>query len=236
MTGWRNLQPDELEAPGTEHDPAGAAEAMRLARELESAAILDPVQTSSEFVDTVMAAIEREPAPRAAVAIVGPIRRRGLFGFVESVRAAVALTTLGAGRPLGARALALAYLLVVGTVALGLGGGAAVGAAGALGLLDDRGPAPTPIVLPSASPSPDASIAPSLGPSPSPSPSGSDDPSSSPDGSTEPSGSPSGSTSPTKSPSPSGSPDESESPDPSDTPKPSRTPRASDSPEPSESP
>lgn len=234
MSAWQPLRPDELDAPGSDHDVTGGDEALRIGRELESASILDPVQARADFVDSVMAAIEREPAPRAGLAILGPIRHRGPRGLVESVRAAVAMTTLGAGRPFAARAMALGYLVVVGAVGLALSGGVAVGAAGALGLLDGRSPEPTPLVQPSPSSSPEESASPSIAPSPSPSPSPSEsaEPSGSPDASASPSGSPG----PTKSPKPSASPDESESPQPSDSPEASRTPRPSDTPDPSESP
>lgn len=238
MTPWQPIQPDELDESNSGdngasgYDGASDTDALMMARELESASILDPVQPSAAFVDAVMAAIEQEPAPDAALAIVGPIRRSGPAGFVESVRAAIALLTLGAGRPLAARAMAFGYLVVVGALALGLSGGAAVGAAGVLGLLDGVEPEPTPIVLPSPSPSPSASVSATLGPSASPT--GSIEPSGSPGGSEDPSASPSESTEssvrPSRSPSPTGSPDESETPEPSDTPK------ASDTPEPSETP
>lgn len=238
MTPWQPIQPDELDESNSGdngasgYDGASDTDALMMARELESASILDPVQPSAAFVDAVMAAIEQEPAPDAALAIVGPIRRSGPAGFVESVRAAIALLTLGAGRPLAARAMAFGYLVVVGALALGLSGGAAVGAAGVLGLLDGVEPEPTPIVLPSPSPSPSASVSATLGPSASPT--GSIEPSGSPEGSEDPSASPSESTEssvrPSRSPSPTGSPDESETPEPSDTPK------ASDTPEPSETP
>lgn len=240
MTPWQPIQPDELDESNSGdngasgYDGASDTDALMMARELESASILDPVQPSAAFVDAVMAAIEQEPAPDAALAIVGPIRRSGPAGFVESVRAAIALLTLGAGRPLAARAMAFGYLVVVGALALGLSGGAAVGAAGVLGLLDGVEPEPTPIVLPSPSPSPSASASASATPGPSASPTGSIEPSGSPEGSEDPSASPSESTEssvrPSRSPSPTGSPDESETPEPSDTPK------ASDTPEPSETP
>lgn len=239
MTSWQPIRPDELDEAGSAYDGASGSDALRMARELESASILDPVQPGAGFVDSVMAAIEQEPAPDAALAIVGPIRRRGPRGIVESVRAAIAMITLGAGRPLAARAMALAYLVAVGALVLGLSGGAAVGAAGVLGLLEDRGPEPTPIVLPSPSRSPDASGDLSTR-GPSASPSGSTVPSESPEASDDPTASPSGSPGasarPTRSPSPSPSADESESPGPSETPEASGTPKASDTPEPSGTP
>ena len=218
------LRPDELDDDGAGYrDEAAAAAALRLARELESAAILDPVHPRSDFTDSVMAAIEREPSPRPYVAIVGPLRTDGVRGIWRSIRGAVATVTLGSGRPLAARAAAFAYLVVVGALGLALSGGAAVGAASALGLFDGRGPEPTPVVLPSGSPDPSPSTDPLF---PTPGPSGSPDGSASPD--------PSASSGSGGSPAPSASP--SETPDGSETPRPSRTPRASETPDPSDTP
>ncbi|MEK6719585.1 MAG: hypothetical protein AABZ33_02810 [Chloroflexota bacterium] len=246
MTSWQPFHDSELDDESAGYG-AGSdrRNALEMGRELESAAVLDPIQPTPGFVDSVLAAIAQEPAPRAAIAIGTPLRESGIGGIVASVRAAFAMVSLGAGRPIMARAAALAYLVAVGALGLTLGGGAVLGTAGALGLLDSPPPS-SPIVLPSPSSSPEPSASPTPAPSPSasPSPSGTVEPSDSPEPSAagspgtsaRPSASPSGSPSASPSASPSGSPSASPSGSPSGSPDPSETPESSGSPKPSDTP
>jgi hypothetical protein len=114
-----------------------------------------PVHTGPAFSDRVMAALADEPVP-GSVGFLFPIRRLGpVRGFTESVRQAWA--SVGGGRPVFARAAALAYVLVVAVAATSLVGAASFGAAGALGLLEPRQ---------TVQPTPEATIAPVLTPPP----------------------------------------------------------------------
>jgi hypothetical protein len=130
-------------------------------------------EASGGFGDRVMAALADDPAP-SATGFLLPLRRVGLLpGLPASFRQAF-VATRGSGRPLLARAAALAYVLVLAIAALSVTGAASLGAAGALGLL---GPRATPSPLATTPPStltpptaPPPSTVP-VSPAPSPSPS-----------------------------------------------------------------
>jgi hypothetical protein len=220
------FEPEELQ--GSDSTPVSdleVAAALSTARDLERAAAADAVQPSPDFTKRVMAAIEREPRPAAGGAFVLRATSR-VVRFATSLREAWALAVGGSGRPIGARATALAYVLVVAIAAASITGVAAVGAAGALGLLGPArtSPPPTePRPTPRSTPEPSPSTAPAASPDPSASPTASS--------STEPieTGEANQSPDPTASASPTGS----DRPDESETPDPSSTPDASDTPEPS---
>jgi hypothetical protein len=226
-TGPR-FDPGELrDADEPASDPDLAA-ALSAARELEALAGSSAVHPSSDFVDRVMKAVEREPAPTAAGLFAGVRRRPGLASLVASVRGAWALALGGAGRPFSARAAALAYVLVVAIAATSLTGIAAYGAAGALGILEpDRSSPPPTQPVESTQPSPSPEPTQSTEPSPSTAPTESAEPTETPEASSEESTEPSSEASQEASPSGTEEPEESR------TPRPSSTPDASDTPEPS---
>jgi len=116
------------------------------------------------FGDRVMATLADEPAPAPAGFLL-PLRRRGLGGLWASVRQA-SVATRGAGRPVLARAAALAYVLVFAVATISLTGAASIGA---LGLLNPSATesAPATVAPPSA---PSALESPSEVPAPTPAP------------------------------------------------------------------
>lgn len=129
---------DEWSSPSMEAEITGAVEAARrleAPRRFEAALGVQPaVVPSPRFGDRVMAAIAREPSPSQTGFLV-PLRGRpGAGGLVESIRRAWQTVTEGSIRT-GARAMALAYVLVVALAVSSVGGAAAYGTAGALGRL-----------------------------------------------------------------------------------------------------
>ena len=169
MIGPRNVHPDELgEAEGID-----VQDALRVGNRLVEAMDEAPMPTDQEFVDNVMTALADEPTPGTTGFLV-PLRRAGIIGgFTQSFRQAWA--SVGAGRPMLGRSAALAYVLAVALAVVSLTGAAALGTAGALGLLNATPtdsptppPAPTP-APPTVAPSPSEDApAPTVAPSPSP--------------------------------------------------------------------
>jgi hypothetical protein len=140
-------------------DELGGPEGRQLRGALDAARALEDVAndalttTDSAFSDRVMAAIVHEPSPVAGGFLL-PLQRNGIIrGFAESVRQAWASS--GSGRPAFARAMALAYVLVVAAAGVSLAGAATFGAAGALGIF-----APRATVEPSSEPTAAPAIAP----------------------------------------------------------------------------
>ncbi|HZM71816.1 MAG TPA: hypothetical protein VFC71_00430 [Candidatus Polarisedimenticolia bacterium] len=232
MPGGR-FDPSELAgADGGQASDIELAAVTSIAREIESRRGAADARPSPGFADRVMSAIASEPAPRVAGWFRGG---SSLAGLAANVRAAWQVAVAGGGRPLNLRVAALAYVLVVALGVTAIGGVAAFGAAGALGLFDSEpSPAPSPPAetfepSPSASPTPGPTVEPSPAPGTSPSaspeetaePTASDGlPSASPDESEAP-----GSVAPPSSEA-SDEPDSSDdhggsTPEPSDTPKPS---------------
>jgi hypothetical protein len=246
------FRPSELSGADGVPGDADIAAAWSMARELEASLTVETIAPSAGFADAVMAAIALEPTPRRAGFLAAFRAHPGLGGLALSVREAWAVAGGGPGRPAGARALALAYVLAVLVVGTSLAGVAAYGTAGALRLLEgERSPSPsilTPALEPSAMPEPSAGPDASVSPEPSEGlePGDSAEPSESlePGDSAEPSESaglppPRATASPRPSASPKASDDSRQSPSPSpsedSSPEPSRTPRPSDTPKPSES-
>ncbi len=190
------FRPGELDGADIAVTDAERAESYATARELEQAIGAEPFHPPVGFANLVMAAVASEPAPRPA-GFLAPLQAgHGLAGLVDSVRTAWSIALNGAGRPVGARGLALAYVLVVLLVGASLTGAAAYGAAGAMGLLaPDATPRPS-LVAPRPTQAPDASSDASE-PAGSEEPSGSIEPSESPDAteSADPSASDQGQTS-----------------------------------------
>jgi hypothetical protein len=185
MTGpARRFDPTELS-----DDPAAIGEAeltaaSAMARDLEAIAERDTVPTGG-FSDRVMEAIASEPTPQPTRVFGLALRSRRIGGAVAAVGDAWRVT-FGGGRPLAVRGQALALVLVVAAALVGLGGGAAVGAARLL--TADVAPSPSP--APSVPPSPAPSIAPSPSVEPSPTPTPTPTPSPSPEASPTDTGEP----------------------------------------------
>ena len=192
-----SFRPGELEGADVAVTDAERAQSYAAARELEQAIGSEQFHPPAGFANRVMAAVATEPAPRPA-GFLAPLQAGlGLAGLVASVRAAWSIALNGVGRPVGARGLALAYVLAVLLVGASLTGAAVYGAAGAMGLLaPDATPRPS-LVAPRPTQAPDPSSEASE-PSGSEEPSGSIEPSGSPEAteSLEPSASDHGQTSP----------------------------------------
>jgi len=149
--------PSELAGADSPMTDSDLAMSYATARELERAAGPDEVRPSAGFADRVMASIAGEPAPRRAGFLSPVLARHSLAGFIASVRAASSIALDGAGRPVGARGLALAYVLAVLLVGVSLTGAAAYGAAGAMGLLSPDRTARPAVIVPGPSEAPQAS-------------------------------------------------------------------------------
>lgn len=144
MTGRRPLGTDELGSGSPDELDAARTAGTWLEASIDDA----PVRPRSDFGDRVMAALADEPAP-SSTGFLAPVRRLGFAGgFAASVRQAWA-SAFGGGRPVLARASALAYVLAVVIVGTSLAGVATVGVAGALGML---GPSPTQSTQPRQEP------------------------------------------------------------------------------------
>jgi hypothetical protein len=145
MTGRRTFGPDELGADRADELDDAAAAAFWLESSIDDA----PVRPTGGFGDRVMAALADEPAP-TQTGFLAPLRRLGVVGgFAASVRQAWS-AAVGGGRPVLARASALAYVLAIVIAGTSLAGAATFVLAGALGVL---GPSATQSAPP-ASPSP----------------------------------------------------------------------------------
>lgn len=230
------FHPNELGGPDAGASSADLADATAAARELEAALSTEGIHPSPEFVTRVMESLASEPAPRAGGFLAGLLASPSLGAFVGSIRGAWAVASGGAGRPMAARGMAMGYVLAVVLIGASLTGVAAIGTAGALGLLSptqtpspaiiEPSPSPSPSPIPSASPTPDASG------SPEPSETIGPDDTAVPGATSSSNGT--GSAGPSQSPGPSDD-HETASPGASDD-SDSRSPRPSDSPKPSETP
>jgi uncharacterized membrane protein YgcG len=150
VNGRRFTHPDDEERVADE-----------MARELESLAATSSVAPAVDFADRVMAAVAEQPLPQ-------PVRAFGLALAAGRVRAAIAaigdawrVVTSGFA-PALVRAQALALVLLVGILSLGVVGGTT---AAAFGLLSPQ-PSSAPTVPP-PSPSPSTLVSPSPSPTPS---------------------------------------------------------------------
>ena len=141
--------------------------ATAIARDLEAIAERDDAPTVA-FSDKVMATIAAEPTPKPT-RVFGAALRTRRFGTAVAAVGDAWRVAFGGGRPFAVRGQALALVLVVLIGVLGLGGGAAVGAARLLN--PDVAPSPTPAPsVPAPSPSPAPSLVPTPSPSASPTP------------------------------------------------------------------
>jgi hypothetical protein len=218
MTGaGGRFDPSELRTAG-EPDPSIATLAGELvtARELEGLAAADGIRPGEGFDARVMAAVATELAPRAIVrSSAGRGGRPAAFLFAVRDAWGIASTR---GRPIGVRAQALAFVLVVLVAA---GSVAAAGAVGLGGLLSGG-----PIASPSFDAAP--STAPNSATPTTPRPSESAVPSADP--------MPGGGAAPTATPGSIETTRPKATPRPDATPRPIETPRATETPRPTETP
>ena len=115
-----------MSRPGPIHPHDEERVAADMARELEALGETPGLSPAADFSDRVMAAIEREPVPQPAVAL-GSALRRGRIGLAAAAIGDAWRVAFGGGRPLAARSQALALVLVVGVLGIGVGGAAVVG-------------------------------------------------------------------------------------------------------------
>jgi uncharacterized membrane protein YgcG len=173
VTGSRRFDPEELRATGTTGDPgatdAELADALSMARELETMSASDLTQPTADFEDRVMAAIATESAPRVVIRPRSAVRGGRVGAIALAVRESWAVAFSG-GRPVAVRAQAFAIVLVA-VLAVGLlttAGALTVGA-----LLQGRATppptnAPPPTFLPTPTNPPAISPGPTVAVSPSP--------------------------------------------------------------------
>lgn len=145
----RPFQPSELEGTG---DPAGSADLLAMARELER---LDSgaIRPSDGFTDRVLAAIGSEPLPRP-MAVAGLAAREGRLGAMVAALRDTWHVAWSGGRPLAARAQAMAFVLLLIVAVGSVSGLATVGTLNAL-FPPNSSPSlqPTPALLTTPSPS-----------------------------------------------------------------------------------
>jgi hypothetical protein len=215
----RRFDPSELRTTGrpgdTQPSDAELAETLGVARDLEALAAAEGIRPTDGFEDRVMAAIAAEPAPRLVVRPASAVRGGRAGAFLLAVRDSWGVATSG-GRPIGVRAQALAFVLLVVVAAGALTTATAVTVGGLL----QRNEVPPPSVQPAPSVAPTPALPPT--PSAIPTPSQSAEPSETPEA-TE-----------TADPTETSEADETEKP--GETPRPTRTPRPTETPEPDETP
>ena len=139
---WRTVRPVRAAHAGIRHRRGGAtdaelADALLIARELESMAAGEAVRPSDGFDDRVMAAIALEPAPRLLVRRGSTGRGGRLAAFLVAFGDAWRVATTG-GRPTAVRVQALAFVLLVLLAAGALTTVTAVGVGAFLSATDRR--------------------------------------------------------------------------------------------------
>ena len=124
----RPFHPSELsDVDGSGPTTAELAEALAVARDLESNLAADDIHPSAAFVDRVMGAVVLEPLPQPAIA-AGTALRGGRLGAMAAALGDSWRVAFSGGRPFAVRAQAAAFVLVI-VVAMGsLGGITAIGA------------------------------------------------------------------------------------------------------------
>ena len=156
MTGpIRRFDPSEL-AGGGDPEPSTAelADALAVARELESLTAEPGIRPTAGFEDRVMAAIATEPAPRLVIRPGSAVRGGRAGALLLAIRDSWGIATTG-GRPMAMRAQALAFvfLAVVAVGALTGVGAMTVGSLLGRGAVPSPTIAPGPTIEPTASPS-----------------------------------------------------------------------------------
>jgi hypothetical protein len=149
------FRPAELSDGDEPMSAVELAEAFATARELESAAMAADARPSVGFADRILAAVAAEPLPRP-MARIGWAVARGRLGALMVALADTWRLAWSGGRPLAARAQALAVVVVLVVAAGAMSGLAVVGVAGLLNRPGVTAPSPS-------------DVAPSIAPSPSPS-------------------------------------------------------------------
>ena len=140
MTGpIRRFDPSEL-AGGGDPEPSTAelADALAVARELESLTAEPGIRPTAGFEDRVMAAIATEPAPRLVIRPGSAVRGGRAGALLLAIRDSWGIATSG-GRPMAMRAQALAFVFLA-VVAVGALTGVGAMTVGSL-LAGDRSPA-----------------------------------------------------------------------------------------------
>jgi hypothetical protein len=156
-------------------DPRESTDLLRMARELER---LDggPIRPSDGFTDRVLSAIAGEPLPRP-MAVAGVAAREGRLGAMVGALRDTWHVAWSGGRPVAARAQAMAFVLLLVLVVGSVGAATTVGAINVLFSTSSTPsvqPAPSdPAVV---SPSPEPTETPSPSPAPVAAPSTSPDP------------------------------------------------------------
>lgn len=205
----RRFDPSELRTPGEAEPPvAELADALATARELEALAASDGIRPIEGFEDRVMAAIAAEPVLRVVVRSGSAVRGGRPVALLLAVRDAWRVATTG-GRPMGVRAQALAFVLIVVVGAGVLTTATAITVGGFL----QRNDSPTPSVEPGPSVIPTPT-----GPAPTVTPGPSETPEA------------------TETAEPTETAEAAETPKPGETPRPTRTPRPTETPKPGETP
>ncbi len=153
------FRPGELDGADEPLTLVDQAQALSAARELEAAAMAADVRPTPGFSERVMAVVATEPMPRPVVAFGLAARQgraRAAFGALfDTWRLA-----WSGGRPMAARAQALAIVAVLVLAVASVSGFAIAGVAGMLGRSTVVSPSPQSIVAP-----PSEEVAPSPAPS-----------------------------------------------------------------------
>jgi hypothetical protein len=166
MTG--PFRPGELDGAGEPLTLVEQAQALSAARELEAAAMVADVRPTPGFSERVMAAVVIEPMPWPVVAL-GLAARHGRARAVLGALVDTWRLAWSGGRPLAARARALAIVVVLVLAVVSVSGVAIAGVAGMLGRSTVIPPSPQLIVAPPSeevSPSPTPSREPKATPKP----------------------------------------------------------------------
>jgi uncharacterized membrane protein YgcG len=149
-----------------QRDEQAFAEAM--GRELERLAGASTLMPTEDFADRILAAVAAEPSPQPVAALGSAVRSRRVGAVLAAIRDAWRVA-FGSSRPFVLRAQALALVLVVAVLSVGVGSAAVVGASNLFS--PPAAPQPSQVIpTPSTPPSPSPSPTPSRSPSPSPSP------------------------------------------------------------------
>ena len=207
----RPFQPSELDGI----DDPGSAGLLAMARELER---LDSeaIRPSDGFTDRVLAAIGGEPLPRP-MGVAGLAARQGRLGAMLAALRDTWHVAWSGGRPLAARAQAMAFVLLLIVAVGSVSGLATAGAINALFPPSQPSPRPTPALLTSPSPTVEPTATPTeIPPTTTPEP-------------TEVTG-------PTRTPEPTETPEPNDTPEPNGTPRHTQRPGHTETPEPTETP
>lgn len=157
----RQFHPNELTgADAVQQTTAELAEALAMARELESRLAATDVHPSSGFADRVMAAVVAQPRPQPALAAAVALRR-GRIGEMLAALADNWRVTFSGHHPPAVRAQAMAFVLIAILAVGSLGGVAAIGAVRLLGPAPSQ-PVPASQQAPVSQPTPSPDRGPTI--------------------------------------------------------------------------